>query len=180
MVARYLYICVILNFLLLFGCAKGPLNVNEFVAPKAASANYEVVLIPDFRKTDLEWVPYDSGTEIADMVAEQLRTQDKFKVISRTDKFQGTGGQKVLLVDGIVSGYTRGCKYCEYIFHGFDDKGKMSVQVRVTLVDDKTGEILADVGIDGRAKPPGTGRSKYYRVVDEIVKVIDAVNSGKS
>ena len=48
------------------------------------------------------------------------------------------------------------------------------------LCDETTGEILADVGIDGRAKPPGTGRSKYIRVVDEIVKVIDAVNSGKS
>ena len=41
---------------------------------------------------------------------------------------------------------------------GFDDRGKMSVQVRVTLVDEVTGDILADVGIDGRAKPrvPGT------------------------
>ena len=180
MVNRYLFICVILNFLLIFGCAKGPTNVNVFVTPKSASSNYQVVLIPDFRKTDLEWVPYDSGTEIADMVAEELRTQDRFKVISRADEFQVTSDQKVLLVDGIVSGYTRGCKYCEYIFQGFDDKGKMSVQVRVTLVDDRTGEVLADVGIDGRAKPPGTGRSKYIRVVDEIVKVIDAVNSGKS
>ena len=180
MVARYLYICVILNFLLLFGCAKGPTSVNVFKAPEASYSSYEVVLIPDFRKTDLEWVPYDSGTVIADMVAEELRTQDKFKVISRTDDFESSGDQKTLLVDGIVSGYTRGCKYCEYIFQGFDDKGKMSVQVRVTLVDETTGEILADVGIDGRAKPPGTGKSKYVRVVDEIVKVIDAVNSGKS
>lgn len=180
MVARFIYACVILNFLLLFGCTKGPTSVNVFKAPKAAYSSYEVILIPDFRKTDLEWVPYDSGTVIADMVAEELRTQDKFKIISRTDKFDGPKDQKVLTVDGIVSGYKRGCKYCEYIFQGIDDKGKMSVQVRVTLVDETTGEILADVGIDGRAKPPGTGRSKYVRVVDEIVKVIDAVNSGKS
>ena len=180
MVARYIYTFVILNFLLLFGCAKGPINVNVFKAPKAAYSSYEVILIPDFRKTDLEWVPYDSGTEIADMVAEALRTQNKFEVISRTYKFEGPESQRVLVVDGIVSGYTRGCKYCEYVFRGFDDKGKMSVQVRVTLVDETTGEILADVGIDGRAKPPGTGKSKYIRVVNEIVKVIDAVNSGKS
>ena len=180
MVKRFLHICVILNFLLLFGCAKGPLSVNEYVPPKTVSTNYQVILIPNFRKTDLEWVPYDSGSEIAEMVAEQLRTQNKFKVISRSDKFQATGDEKVLLVDGTVSGYTRGCKYCEYIFQGFDDKGKMSVQVRVTLVDERTGDVLADVGIDGRAKPPGYGRSKYYRVVDEIVKVIDTVNSGKS
>ena len=180
MVAKYLYLCVILNFLLLFGCTNGPTNVNVFKAPEAAYSNYEVIVIPDFRKTDLEWVPYDSGTEIADMVAETLRTQNKFKVISRSDKFEGPANERVLVVDGIVSGYKRGCKYCEYIFQGIDDKGKMSVQVRVTLVDETTGEILADVGIDGRAKPPGTGRSKYVRVVDEIVKVIDAVNSSKS
>jgi hypothetical protein len=56
----------------------------------------------------------------------------------------------------------------------------MSVQVWVTLVDGTTGEILADVGVDGRAKSPGTGRSKYTRVVDEIVNVVEVVNSGQS
>ena len=56
----------------------------------------------------------------------------------------------------------------------------MSVQVWVTLVDGTTGEVLADVGIDGRATGPGTGRSKYTRVVDEIVKVVEEVNSGHS
>ena len=56
----------------------------------------------------------------------------------------------------------------------------MSVQVWVTLIDSTTGDILADLGIDGRAKEPGHGRSKYTRVVDEIVKVIETVNSGQS
>jgi hypothetical protein len=56
----------------------------------------------------------------------------------------------------------------------------MSVQVMVTLVDNTTGETLAEVGIDGRAKAPGYGRSKYIRVVDEIVKVIETVNNGQS
>lgn len=179
MVIKYVHTCVILFFLLLFGC-KGPTNVNVYTSPRPTYTNYDVILIPDFRKTDLEWVPFDSGTVIADMVAEELRTEDKFKVITRSDSVDGPENQRVLLVDGTVSGYTRGCKYCEYVFQGIDDKGKMSVQVRVTLVDDTTGEILADVGIDGRAKPPGHGRSKYVRVVDEIVKVIDAVNNGQS
>jgi hypothetical protein len=182
MAARYLSVCVILNFLLLIGCTNGPTGVNVFKAPEPVYSDYDVILIPDFRKTTFEWVPYDSGSEIADMVAEKLRTQNKFKVISRSDKFSGPANERVLLVDGTVSGYTRGCKYCEYFFQGIDDKGKMSVQVRVTLVDNTTGDILADVGVDGRAKPPGTGRSKYIRVVDEVVKVIDTVNSnpGKS
>jgi hypothetical protein len=180
MIRRYLYVCVILNFLLLFGCTNGPTNVNVFKAPEVTPINYDVILIPDFRKTDLEWVPYDSGSEIANMVAEQLRTQNKFKVISRSNKFDGPANERVLVVDGIVSGYKRGCKYCEYFFQGIDDKGKMSVQVRVTLVDRTTGEILADIGVDGRAKSPGTGRSKYVRVVDQVVKVIDTVNSNSN
>ncbi len=179
MVYKKSYISVILFFLLLIGCA-GPTNVNVYKVPEPTYTGYDVIVIPDFRKTDLEWVPYDSGTVIADMVAEDLRKGDKFKVISRTDSLEGLENQRVLLVDGVVSGYKRGCKYCEYVFQGVDDRGKMSVQVRVTLVDETTGNILADVGIDGRAKPPGYGNSKYIRVVDEIVKVIDTVNNGKT
>ena len=139
-----------------------------------------MVVIPDFRKTDLEWVPYDSGTEIADMVAEELRKDNEFEVISRSPLDNQELDQRVLLVRGTVSGYVRGCKYCEFIFRGIKDKGKMSVQVWVTLIDSTTGEILADVGIDGRATGPGTGRTKYTRVVDEIVKVVETVNNGQS
>lgn len=179
MIYKKSYISVILFFLLFIGCA-GPTKVNIYKAPEQTYAGYDVIVIPDFRKTDLEWVPYDSGTAIADMVAEDLRKGDKFKVISRSNSLEGMKDQRVLVVDGVVSGYKRGCKYCEYVFQGVDDRGKMSVQVRVTLVDETTGDILADVGVDGRAKPPGTGNSKYIRVVDEIVKVIDAVNNGKS
>ena len=50
----------------------------------------------------------------------------------------------------------------------------------VKLSEGNTGEVLADVGIDGRATGPGTGRSKYTRVVDEIVDIIEVVNSGQS
>jgi len=175
---KFIFSCVILSFLILIGCT--PTTVNVYKAPESTYESYEVILIPDFRKTDLEWVPYDSGVEIADMVAEELRTKNNIDVVSRSSTYDSNGQQKVLLVRGTVSGYVRGCKYCEYIFRGIKDKGKMSVQVWVTLIDGTTGDVLADVGIDGRAKEPGTGRSKYVRVVDEIVDIIEVVNSGQS
>lgn len=178
MLNKYIFLSVILTILFIAGCT--PTNINYYKAPETVYNSYEVVLIPDFRKTDLEWVPYDSGEEIANMVAEQLRKEDKFKVISRAASDTELEDQRVLIVNGTVSGYVRGCKYCEYIFRGLKDKGKMSVQVLVTLTDNTTGETLADVGIDGRATGPGTGRSKYQRVVNEIVKVIDTVNNGRS
>ena len=178
MINKYIYSCVILSFLILIGCT--PTNVNVYQAPKSAHDNYEVILIPDFRKSDLEWVPYDSGVEIADMVAEELRATNNVDVVSRSSTYETNGQQKVMLVRGVVSGYVRGCKYCEYAFRGIKDKGKGSVQVWVTLIDDTTGEVLAEVGIDGRAKGPGTGRSKYTRVVDEIVSIVEVVNSGQS
>lgn len=178
MVNKFLYSCVILSLLILIGCT--PTNVNVHKAPKSTYESYEVILIPDFRKTDLEWVPYDSGVEIADMVAEELRTKDNVEVVSRSASYDKVGDERVLIVRGVVTGYVRGCKYCEYAFRGIKDKGKMSVQVWVTLIDGTTGDILADVGIDGRAKSPGTGRSKYTRVVEQIVNVVEVVNSGKS
>ena len=178
MLNNWIHISVILIFLLFLGCT--PTTVNVYKTPEAKPESYQVVVIPDFRKTDLEWVPYDSGSEIANMVAEELRKDNQFKVISRGELASAGSDEKVMLVNGTVSGYVRGCKYCEWIFRGIKDKGKMSVQVRVTLIDNTTGETLADVGIDGRAKEPGHGRSKYVRVVDEIVRVIETVNSGQS
>lgn len=178
MVNKFIYSCVILSFLILIGCT--PTTVNVYKAPESTYESYEVILMPDFRKTDLEWVPYDSGVEIADMVAEELRTKNNIDVVSRSSTYDNVGQQRVLLVRGAVSGYVTGCRYCEYIFRGIKDKGKMSVQVWVTLIDGTTGEILADVGIDGRAKGPGTGRSKYVRVVDEIVNLVEVGDSGQS
>lgn len=176
---KFIFSCVILSFLIFIGC-HAPTNVNVYKAPKSTYESYEVILVPDFRKTDLEWVPYDSGVVIADMVAEELRAENNVEVVSRSSTYEKVGDERVLIVKGVVSGYVRGCKYCEYAFRGFQDKGKMSVQVWVTLVDGTTGEILADVGVDGRAKSPGTGRSKYTRVVDQIVNVVEAVNNGHS
>ena len=179
MVNKFIYSCVILSFLIITGCFS-PTNVNVYKAPESAYESYEVILIPDFRKSDLEWVPYDSGVEIADMVANELRTKNNVEVVSRSSTYETTGPQRVLVVRGVVSGYVRGCKYCEYVFRGIQDKGKGSVQVWVTLVDGTTGKVLADVGIDGRAKGSGTGESKYTRVVDEIVNIVEVVNSGQS
>ena len=178
MINKFIYSCVILSFLIIAGCT--PTTVNVYKAPQSAYENYEVILIPDFRKSDLECVPYDSGVEIADMIAEELRAKNNIEVVSRTTSYDANGQQKVMVVRGVVSGYVRGCKYCEYAFRGVKDKGKGSVQVWVTLIDGTTGEVLADVGIDGRAKGPGTGKSKYTRVVDEIVNMVEVVNSGQS
>ena len=179
MINKFIFSCVILSFLIFVGCFS-PTNVNVYKAPESTYESYEVILIPDFRKTDLEWVPYDSGVEIADMVAEELRTKENVSVVSRSSTYDSGGQQRALLVRGTVSGYVRGCKYCEYVFRGAGDKGKMSVQVWVTLIDSTTGKVLADVGIDGRAKDSGTGRSKYTRVVDEIVEIVEVVNNGQS
>ncbi len=178
MLSSYSKVFAVLLLILISGCT--PTNINIYTAPQSNSIDYEVILIPDFRKTDLEWVPYDSGVVIADMVGEDLRKQTEFQVISRSADAKGFKGQSTLLVQGTVSGYVRGCKYCEYTLGKMKDKGKMSVQVLLTIKDNNTGEILADVGIDGRAKAPGHGRSKYYRVVEEILKVIDTVNNGNS
>ncbi len=176
MLSKYYLSIAIPLILLLIACS--PIKVNVYKVPETAHQRYNLIIIPDFRKTESEWVPYDSGVEIADMVAERLRKDSKFTTVSRSSgNVDRSDGKRTLIVSGVVTGYVRGCKYCEYIFMGFRDKGKMSVQVWVRLTDNTTGETLAEVGIDGRAKAPGTGRSKYIRVVNEIVKVIDAVNS---
>ncbi|MGB3729927.1 MAG: hypothetical protein WBA70_11840, partial [Thermodesulfobacteriota bacterium] len=117
MVNKFIFSCVILSFLIFIGCFT-PTNVNVYQAPKSIYESYEVILIPDFRKTDLEWVPYDSGVVIADMVAEELRTKNNIEVVSRSSTYDKVGDEKVLIVRGVVSGYVRGCKYCEYAFRG--------------------------------------------------------------
>ena len=53
-----------------------------------------------------------------------------------------------------------------------NDKGKSSVTVRINLIDKNTGEMIADQSIEGRAKPPGYGESRYIRVRDEIVSLV--------
>ncbi|GBD39516.1 hypothetical protein HRbin37_01798 [bacterium HR37] len=176
----YLFTCLksllLLALISLPGCS--PKRVFFYKKPEKDSriADYKILEIPNFSRTTKEWVPYDSAWEIPDMVAEKLKTTNHFKEIIRgyTDKREG-----VLLVKGEVTGYNRGCKFCEW-FIRINDKGKSSVSVRVMLVDKKTNEILADASIEGRAKSPGYGRSRYIRIVDEITKLIEKVDQGFS
>jgi curli biogenesis system outer membrane secretion channel CsgG len=88
--------------------------------------------------------------------------------------------KRILLVQGTVTGYNPGCKFCEYLFGKINDKGKSSISVRVKLVDKTTGEVIADAEMEGRSKDPGTGASRYTRVVDEIVRFIKSVDMGSS
>jgi len=133
------------------------------------------VEIPDFGKTDHEWVPFDSYSEIPDMVAEDLRNNNHFRKILRT-KSDDSSGERVLLVKGTVTGYDRGCKYCEWYSFGINDKGKGVIYVGIQLIDKNTGLIITDADVSGRAKDPGYGRSKYIRVRNEIVDLIQHIN----
>lgn len=163
-------------FLFLIACA--PTNVILYKEPAGKIAKYDVIEIPNFAKTDAEWVPYESYTQIPDMLAEKLRATDEFKEIRRSES--DTRSQKrVLLVKGSVTGYSRGCKYCEWLIR-VNDKGKGSVFVWVSLIDKTTGYTLTDAGIEGRATKPGYGNSRYVRIVDEIEHLIEIVNKGKS
>jgi hypothetical protein len=137
-----------------------------------------VIEIPNFTKTDSEWVPYDSYTQIPDMLAEKLRTTNEFREIRRSE-YNTPTQERVLLVKGTVTGYTRGCKYCEWLIR-VNDKGKGSLSVWVRLIDKTTGDALTDAGIEGRAVKPGYGKSRYVRIVDEIGHLIENVNKGKS
>lgn len=165
------FIFLLLTFV---GCGASRTVFNK--KPERNSYNYQVVEIPDFDKTDEEWVPYDSYSEIPDMVAEDLRKNSHFREILR-NKTDESPDDRVLLVKGTVSGYDRGCKYCEWYSLGINDKGKGVVYVDIQLIDQSTGSIIADASILGRAKDPGYGRSKYIRVKDEIVHLILRINS---
>jgi hypothetical protein len=167
-----------LIILCLFLTACAPTNVLIYKQSDEKTGRYDIIEIPNFSKSDAEWVPYDSYTEIPDMLAEQLRTSNQFREIRRLEYDTPTQG-KVLLVKGTVTGYTRGCKYCEWLVR-VNDKGKGSVSVWVSLIDKATGDALTDAGIEGRAVKPGYGKSRYVRIVDEIQKLIDTVNQGKS
>lgn len=138
--------------------------------------SYKIIEIPDFDKTQETWVPYDSYTIIPDMVAEALETQyEDLEVIRTKSEFSiprsKVDGSNILLVKGKVTNYNRGCKFCEWYLRR-NDKGKSSITVRINLIDKNTGELIADQSITGRAKSPGYGESRYYRVRDEIMGLI--------
>ena len=157
----------------LVGCYPQVLYVHK--EPGAELKQYAVIQIPDFKQTDSEWVPPDSSKLIPNMIVESLLKSNKFKVLDRsTDPLDEH--IDVLLVKGVVTGYIKGCKYCEWAFMGISDKGKGSTSVWVQLIDKATGEVITDFGAHGRARKPGHGKSKYMRVVDQIVEQINNIN----
>jgi hypothetical protein len=172
-VGNYTHLGLILFFTILLGCSAT--KTVFYKQPDNKIAKYQVVEIPNFNKTDKEWVPYDSGLQIPDMVAEKLRADSHFNEIRRSES-NVTSEERVLLVEGSVTGYNPGCKLCEWYIR-INDKGKSSVSVRVKLVDKATGDIIADTSIEGRAKKPGYGKSRYIRITDEIVRLIEDVNN---
>lgn len=162
-------------FLLISVNSCTPLSKQVYKAPSDTGKDYDVVQIPDFRKTESIWVPYDSTTVIPDMLYERLLESDKFTLVERKSQ-PVKYGERVLEVRGVVTDYDRGCKFCEWFFFGINDKGKSTTSVWVELVDKSSGEIISDFSLHGRAEDPGYGRSRYTRVVEEIHSVINSVS----
>ena len=176
MLTRNFFIIIfLLSGLFLISCS--PIKIVSYKnIDKDITYSYEIIELPNFDKTDENWVPYDSNTIIPDMVAKSLKSQYKdLEVIRTSSEFSRprsqVAGKNILLVKGEVINYNRGCKYCEWLLRR-NDKGKSSVTVRINLIDKNTGELIADQSIQGRAKPPGHGESRYIRVRDEIVSLV--------
>lgn len=164
---------ILISFIFLFGC--GSQFTTVYKQPVNTGKNYQIVQIPDFKKTEAEFVPLDSVTLIPDMLSEKLLRSGRFKVIDRSSD-PVDPDQNVLIVKGVVTGFIKGCKYCEMIFMGIDDRGKGRTSVWVQLIDGNTGELITDFGVQGTAKKPGYGKSRYIRIVDIIAEKIDKIN----
>jgi len=186
MLKRNLFIIIFLFLLfnlIIISCS--PIKIKSYKnVDKNLNYSYEIIELPNFDKTDEHWVPYDSNTIIPDMVAKSLKSQFKdLQIIRTSSEFfrprSQVSGKNILLVKGEVTKYNRGCKYCEWLIR-LNDKGKSSITVRVYLIDKNTGEIIADQSIEGRAKKPGYGESRYIRVRDEIVRLVKQAKTKNS
>ncbi len=166
-------ISVIFSLIFIYGC--GAQFTTVYKQPVPTGKKYEIIQIPDFTKTDTEFVPLDSVTLIPDMLAEILLASGKYRVIDRSSG-PVESSENVLIVKGVVTGFIKGCKYCEMIFMGLDDRGKGRTSVWVQLIDGNTGELITDFGTQGTAKKPGHGKSRYVRVVDIIADKIEQLN----
>lgn len=172
---KYLTTAIIATLIVLLGSCT-PLSKQVYKTPPVQTKrDYDVVQIPDFRKNEDIWVPYDSTTEIPDMLYERLLESGMYSLVERNSG-PVEYDERVLVVKGVVTDYDRGCKFCEWFFFGINDKGKSTTSVWVELVDKSTGEIITDFSLHGRAEDPGYGRSRYTRIVEEIQSVIEKVS----
>ena len=166
-------ISIIIFLITLYGC--GSQFTTVYKRPVQTGMKYEIVQIPDFSKTESEFVPLDSVTLIPDMISDTLLETGKYNIIDRSSS-PILGNEDFLLVKGVVTGFIKGCKYCEMIFMGIDDRGKGRTSVWVRLIDGKSGGLITDFGVQGTAKKPGHGKSRYIRVVDVITEKINGIN----
>ncbi len=163
-------ISIIFSLIFIYGC--GAQFTTVYKQPVPTGKKYEIIQIPDFSKTDKEFVPLDSVTLIPDMLAEKLLESGRYRVIDRSSGAIDSD-ENVLIVKGVVTGFIKGCKYCEMIFMGIDDRGKGRTSVWVQLIDGNSGELITDFGTQGTAKEPGFGKSRYIRVVDIIAEKVE-------
>ncbi|MGI9533724.1 MAG: hypothetical protein ACR2NW_02135 [Thermodesulfobacteriota bacterium] len=166
-------LALLFSLLFLYGC--GAQYTTVYKQPVQTGKKYEIILIPDFSKSESEFVPLDSVTLIPDMISDKLLETGRYKIIDRNSG-PLTGDSDFLLVKGTVTGFIKGCKYCEMIFMGINDRGKGRTSVWVQLIDGKTGELITDFGAQGTAKKPGHGKSRYIRIVDIITEKINEIN----
>jgi len=166
---------VTLIFSLIFIYSCGAQFTTVYKKPDTTGKKYGIIQIPDFSKTDTEFVPLDSVTVIPDMIAEKLLETGNYRVIDRSSD-PVDSSENVLIVKGVVTGFIKGCKYCEMIFMGIDDRGKGRTSLWVQFIDGNTGQLITDFGTQGTAKKPGYGKSRYIRVVDIITEKIGQVN----
>ena len=161
---------ILLSIIFLTAC--GAQFTTVYKQPVPTGKNYRIVQIPDFGKTDKEFVPLDSVTLIPDMLEEKLLATGNYRIIDRSSG-SIESNENVLIVKGVVTGFIKCCKYCEMIFMGIDDRGKGRTSVWVQLIDGNTGELITDFGVQGTAKKPGFGESRYERVVDIIAEKVE-------
>lgn len=167
---KFIFLCTFL-----FSCS-APLYTTTYKNTEKPVQKYSFVEIPDFSKLKGEWIPYDSPVNIPDLIAKKLIEQGNFAVVDRTGNAFDSEND-VLLVKGTVTRFDRGCKYCEWLFFGLEDNGLGSMYVWVQLIDKKSGILVTDFSLRGRAKKPGHGNSRYTRVVDKTVQIINEKNN---
>ena len=103
MPTRKLFIIIFLLFnSVLISCS--PIKIISYKnIDKNLTYSYKIIELPNFDKTDENWVPYDSNTIIPDMVAKSLKSQYKdLEVIRTSSEFSRprtqSSGKNILLV----------------------------------------------------------------------------------